>query len=62
MFRPLPVLLEGYLVPMDATQKSVAERISVPIQRVSEIVRGRQSVSSETAWLFAEALGTTQEF
>jgi addiction module HigA family antidote len=43
-------------------EKAFAEHIGVPIQRVNEIVRGRRGVSSETAWLFAVALGTTPEF
>ena len=39
-----------------------AEHIGVPLQRVNEIVRGKRSVTPETAWLFAQALGTTPEF
>ena len=59
---PGEILLEEYLEPMGVTQKRFAEHIGVSIQRVNEIVRGRRGVSSETAWLFAEALGTTPEF
>jgi addiction module HigA family antidote len=55
-------LPEEYLHPLGVSQKGFAEHIGVPIQRVNEVVRGRRSVSSETAWLFAEALGTTPEF
>ena len=59
---PGEILLEEFLNPLGVTQKRFAEHIGVPIQRVNEIVRGRRGVSSETAWLFAEALGTTPEF
>ena len=32
------------------------------MQRVNEIVHARRGVTPETAWLFAEALGTSPEF
>lgn len=59
---PGVILLEEFLAPLEVSQKRFAEHIGVPIQRVNEIVRGRRGVSSETAWLFAAALGTTPEF
>ena len=59
---PGEILLEEFLVPLGVTQKQLADHIGVPIQRVNEIVRGRRGVSSSTAWLLSEALGTTPEF
>jgi antitoxin HigA-1 len=59
---PGEILLQEFLTPLGVSQKQLAEHIGVPLQRVNEIVRGRRGVSSETAWLFAEALGTTPEF
>ena len=59
---PGEILLEEFLAPLGVSQKQFAEHIGVPIQRVNEIVRGRRGVSSATAWLFAEALGTPPEF
>jgi len=59
---PGEILLEEFLDPLGVTQKRFAGHIGVPIQRINEIVRGRRGVSSETAWLFAEALGTSPEF
>ena len=59
---PGEILLEEFLNPLGVTQTQFADHIGVPIQRVNEIVRGRRGVSSETAWFFAEALGTTPEF
>ena len=58
---PGEILLEEFLNPLRISQTAFAGHIGVPIQRVNEIVRGRRGVSSETAWLFAEALGTTPE-
>lgn len=59
---PGEVLREEFLDPMGITQVRFAEHIGVPLQRVNEIVRGRRGVSAETAWLFAQALGTSPEF
>lgn len=59
---PGEVLLEEFLVPMELSQVKFAAHIGVPVQRVNEIVRGRRGVSPESAWLLAQALGTTPEF
>jgi len=59
---PGVILLKEFLEPMGQTQKALALHIGVPVQRVNEIVRGKRGVSPETAWLFAEALGTSPEF
>ncbi len=59
---PGEILREEFLDPLGITQKSFAEHIGVPLQRVNEIVRGRRGVSSATAWLLSDALGTTPEF
>jgi len=59
---PGEVLLEEFLVPMGVTQVAFAEHIGVPLQRVNQIVRGKRGVSAETAWLFAQAFGTTPDF
>jgi len=59
---PGEVLLEEFLVPMDVSQVAFAAHIGVSVQRINEIVRGKRGVTPETAWLFAEALGTSPEF
>ncbi len=59
---PGEVLLEEFLVPMNVSQVAFAAHIGVPVQRVNEIVRGKRGITPETAWLFAEALGTSPEF
>jgi addiction module HigA family antidote len=56
-------LLEGFLNPLGLSQVAFAGHIGVPVQRVSEIVRGKWGGGTpETAWLFAEAFGTSPEF
>lgn len=59
---PGEILLEEFLVPMNVSQVAFAAHIGVPVQRVNEIVRGKRGITPETAWLFAEALGTSPEF
>jgi len=59
---PGEILLEEFLVPMNVSQVAFAAHIHVPVQRVNEIVRGKRGITPETAWLFAESLGTSPEF
>ena len=59
---PGEILLQEFLRPLGLTQAALARHICVPVQRVNEIVKGKRGVTSETAWLFAQALGTTPQF
>jgi addiction module HigA family antidote len=59
---PGEVLLMEFLTPMGLTQVEFAKHLNIPIQRLNEITRGKRGVSPETAWLFAQALGTSPEF
>ncbi len=59
---PGEILLEEFLIPLEMSQVAFAEHIGVPVQRVNEIVRGKRGVTPESAWLFAQAFGTTPEF
>jgi addiction module HigA family antidote len=59
---PGEVLSEEFLVPMGIPQTKFANHLGIPVQRVNEIVNGKRGVSAETAWLFAEAFGTSPEF
>ncbi len=59
---PGEILLEEFLLPLGLTQIDFARHIGVPVQRVNEIVRGKRGVTPQTAWLFAQALGTSPEF
>ena len=59
---PGTILLKEYLEPMGLTQKALAIYIGIPVQRINEIVRGKRSVSPDTAWLLSEAFSTSPEF
>ena len=56
------ILKEEYLVPLDLTQKRLADHLGIPVQRVNEIVRGKRGITPETAWLFSQAFNTSPEF
>ena len=59
---PGEILLEEFLNPLGRSQVAFAGHIGVPVQRVNEIVRGKRGITPESAWLFAEAFGTSPEF
>jgi addiction module HigA family antidote len=59
---PGEILLEEFLLPMGLPQLTLAEKLDIRVQRVNEIVRGKRGITPETAWLFADAFGTTPEF
>ena len=59
---PGEILLQEFLNPLGLSQVAFARHIRVPVQRINEIVRGKRGTTPETAWLFAEAFGTTPEF
>lgn len=59
---PGVILLEEFLKPMGMTQVALSDQIGVPTQRVNEIAKGKRGVTPETAWLFAQAFGTTPQF
>jgi addiction module HigA family antidote len=59
---PGEILLEEFLNPLGLSQVAFAAHLGVPVQRVNEIVRGKRGITPESAWLFAEAFGTSPEF
>lgn len=45
---PGEILLEEFLKPMRLSQYRLAKGIGVPAQRISEIVRGKRSITADT--------------
>jgi addiction module HigA family antidote len=58
---PGKILLGEYLEPLNISQREFARRISVSPNRVNEIIRGRRTVTGDTALRFSIALGTSAE-
>lgn len=59
---PGEVLAEEFLKPMGISQHRLAMDTHMPATRVGEIVRGRRSVSPDTALRLARYFGTSPEF
>lgn len=59
---PGEILLEEFLRPLGMSQASLARHLGITTVRVSELVNGKRGVSAETAWLLAEAFGTSPQF
>lgn len=56
---PGEMLLEEFLKPMGVSQVQFAEKLRIPFQRVNQIVRGKRSVTPDTALRLAKVLGTS---
>ena len=58
---PGEMLLEEFLLPMNLSQRDLAEGIRVPYQRVNELVNGRRGITPSTALRLARYFGTTPD-
>lgn len=59
---PGEVLKEEFLIPLDISARQLALDISIPPNRLTEIVRERRGVTADTALRLARYLGTSPEF
>jgi addiction module HigA family antidote len=59
---PGEMLREEFLVPMNLTQKELADSIQVPYQRINEIVSGKRGVTPSTALRLAKYFGMSADF
>lgn len=59
---PGEMLAAEFLEPLGMTQVELAERISVPFQRVNQIVRRKRAVTPDTALRLSRLFGTSAEF
>jgi addiction module HigA family antidote len=58
----MQVLSQEFLKPLEISHNKLAMDIHVPAKRVGDIVRGRRSVTSDTALRLARYFGTSAEF
>ena len=59
---PGVVLKEEFMEPLRLSANALGAKIGVPPNRISEIIRGRRSVTADTALRLADHLGATAEF
>lgn len=63
--QPIPpgeILREEFLIPMNLTQREVADSIQVPYQRINEIVSDKRGVTPGTALRLSKYFGTNADF
>ena len=58
---PGEVLFEDFIAPRNLTANRLAMDIHVPTNRISDLVRGRRSITAETALRLARYFDTTPE-
>lgn len=56
------MLLEEFLRPLGISQSAFAVRLGVSFPRLNEIIRGRRSVTPDTALRLARVLGMPADF
>jgi addiction module HigA family antidote len=59
---PGEMLLEEFLKPLGISQSAFAIRLGVSFPRLTEIVRGRRSVTPDTALRLAQVTGMSADF
>ncbi len=59
---PGEVLLEEFLKPSGMSQVELAQKLSVPVQRLNTLINGKRGVTAETALLLAREFKTSPEF
>lgn len=59
---PGELLMEEFLSPMGMSIRELARRMGCGPMRVSEIARGKRSITAETSILLGEALGVSPAF
>jgi len=59
---PGEVLRAEFLEPLGHSQVALAAHLGVSVQRINELIRGKRGITPETAWLLAQAFGTTPQF
>jgi antitoxin HigA-1 len=59
---PGEIIAEDVLAELGISATQLAEALDVPANRITEIVRGRRSITADTALRLSRWLGTTPEF
>ena len=56
------MLKEEFLLPMNISQKDLADAIHVPYQRVNELINKKRGITPSTALRLAKFFGTSADF
>ncbi|MBW2703081.1 MAG: HigA family addiction module antidote protein [Deltaproteobacteria bacterium] len=61
-FHPGEILLEEFLSPLGLSQRQFSTNLHWSPRKLNEIIKGKRSVTAQSAIDLSEALGTTPEF
>lgn len=59
---PGEMLLEEFLIPMEITQRDLADAIHVPYQRVNELINQKRGITPSTALRLARFFNISADF
>ena len=59
---PGEMLLEEFVKPLKITQTELAQKLGVSYPRLNEIIKGRRSVTPDTALRLSHVLGMSADF
>lgn len=59
---PGEMLVEEFLVPIELSQRELADSIHVPYQRINELANGRRRMTPSTALRLAKYFGNSADF
>ena len=59
---PGEMLFEEFVKPLELTQAELARRLGVSYPRLNEIIKGRRSVTPDTALRLSRVLGMSADF
>ncbi len=59
---PGEILREDFMVPMEISMNKLARDISVPPNRISEIINGKRSITADTALRLERYFGIEAQF
>lgn len=62
LIHPGEILLEEFIKPMELSLASVSRSTGIPASRLTEITKGRRSLTAETALRLAKYFGTSAAF
>lgn len=61
-FTPGEILLEEFMQPFGLTQDELAKRIHVTRRRINEIIKGKRSITPDTALRLAKLFNMTPDY
>ncbi len=59
---PGEMLLEEFLVPMEMTQRALAEELGLSVQSVNLIIKGKRGITAETAVRLSRVFKNSPQF